>query len=1058
MSTSPELEDVSPTLARAVLPTYLHHVADASETLAVFARKGLSKNEAARSELVAQIELQREVCRTPLVVQSDPLGEDTSAAPFSRPHTPLSPGARAAKRAADDEKLGDLEGALREAHREARDIEKRLHIAEGAVGQLRGAPRELRAVVRLLHDVITDLEAGGADEDEENETETDRRNRRGSGLSSGSRSSAYQGKQEAIASAAAILQDAQRVDPTMSLVTGARVTQVAAAAADAADALLARAQQCLEEEAKFRALLGRAREARRVNSASGGVPPVREYLSLSLSRDPGSSGGKPSFKPPGVGGSLQRSLSLTDDFETRRNGSSPTSKSARSSASSVTNFSPSARSSINGQTSRSSLNGQASEKSVWSPGGGASQSVAAKQSDATAKAQARRYVLHFPNPGTLFAHKTLTLLVHNHRAIHRRSLTDARTQKRVARNLEYHISRLEFATNEMSTEADALESHLKRVEKNHAFAAGKLDTLAWLLDEAESFRNEAARRETERARRRGRRFAPSGASVRKPHPLGIPLGGTLSTDVSRPSSASSYRSSSSVLERWTARVANRSSKDGNNGTTFQDADDDTTGATNRNSSGTNRSSSTGTTHRSNTARPSAPSSVVEHWREKYARERDFILSRESNSNGSSSRRGGFDGTETETAALVDTEVNLLFDEDAVPDQRVTIPEEDSVIGDDAYSNSKHVSGRPNRKQHDDSMLWKQDVTANNRKEEESENRRAQSHGRLPPSPGEFDDIDLALGGQEVEEEEADVRPTQESRSGTHNTRGSPLRRHHRKVMRRKRVDTAETDDATARRGDFDDETTETENGQPSAVTPPEIAPTPPTNRVLALGGETYVTDEVGVMSVAEFMRDVQLAIVVPENEENERRNEPRLAPESSLDAIEAELAELCALELEEFQDSEVPFGSVESGSGEPGVKKKKKTPLPEIKLKPKPKPRAPWGPPPQPPKSNWKRNDFSRLEIQTLIANEKKERKGDDGDGETYSSQRGSAVTEAESRNSSVSRKEVVSKSPRSPRKHPPSPNTKRADAAVQASADRAFGEAETRTGKKAPACGCVVS
>ena len=100
MSTSPELEDVSPTLARAVLPTYLHHVADASETLAVFARKGLSKNEAARSELVAQIELQREVCRTPLVVQSDPLGEDTSAAPFSRPHTPLSPGARATKRAA----------------------------------------------------------------------------------------------------------------------------------------------------------------------------------------------------------------------------------------------------------------------------------------------------------------------------------------------------------------------------------------------------------------------------------------------------------------------------------------------------------------------------------------------------------------------------------------------------------------------------------------------------------------------------------------------------------------------------------------------------------------------------------------------------------------------------------------------------------------------------------------------------------------------------------------------------------------------------------------------
>ena len=49
-------EDPSPTLARAVLPTYLHHVMDASETLADFALRRLAGNETARRELAAQID------------------------------------------------------------------------------------------------------------------------------------------------------------------------------------------------------------------------------------------------------------------------------------------------------------------------------------------------------------------------------------------------------------------------------------------------------------------------------------------------------------------------------------------------------------------------------------------------------------------------------------------------------------------------------------------------------------------------------------------------------------------------------------------------------------------------------------------------------------------------------------------------------------------------------------------------------------------------------------------------------------------------------------------
>ena len=185
--------------------------------------------------------------------------------------------------------------------------------------------------------------------------------------------------------------------------------------------------------------------------------------------------------------------------------------------------------------------------------------AAARQSDATAKAQARR-------------------------ATQRRSLKDARTQKRVQRNLDYHIARLEEETRRMSTEADALEAHLKRVEANHRRAAGALDTLAWLLEHAEAFRVEAARREAERRRRRERRFAPSGASVKASArartsvsagkddavseasaysrgALGLPMRGGGDADVSRGSRPASSRpassrpaSRSSAIERWQARA------------------------------------------------------------------------------------------------------------------------------------------------------------------------------------------------------------------------------------------------------------------------------------------------------------------------------------------------------------------------------------------------------------------------------------------------------------------------------------------------------------------------
>ena len=942
----PTLEDVSPTLARAVLPTYLHHVMDASETLADFALRRLAKNEATRQELVEHIAAQREVCNTPLVAHSEGFDDGhggTPSSPFSQ-HTPLSPGARAAKRAADDEKLSDLERALHAANVEASDIETRLRIAEIAAERLRGAPRELRAVSRLLVDVITDLEEYDSGEDEFKNDNTRHGGSVGSASSGRSTTSASPGKQEAIATAAAILADAERVDPSMPLVTGARVTEIARAAADAADALLTRAQQCLEEEAKFRALCSRAREARRVNADTTGYlgsssRPVSATGSLLSSAN--------SWKPPG-----------------QRNSSATPPSAASTSASSVSLFSP--RASVSRASNASFVS--TDSRLVWSPGGSGSQSVFARQSDATAKAQARRQV-------------------------HRRSLKDARTQKRVQRNLEYHISRLEIATNEMSTEADSLESHLKRVETNHGVAAGKLDTLAWLLEHAEAYRTEAARREAERRRRRERRFHPSGVSVRKPNALGLPVtDASGSNPSSRPSSAASHRST--AIERWSERRAIR----------------------------------TNAVSRPSSSRPSTsqPTEKVEHWREKYARERESIISRESN------RGSEFIG---------EAEVQLEFDEDTVgvPHEVDTIPEEvDTGLAEEI------------------------------------------SNGRLPPLPGKFDDIggfgeDADVNGEDETSPHSTVFKSQPAQHGQ-NKRTSPLKRHHQKLIERKSIAPKETEVLS---NDDDDDAVE-------AYPPVTVsaAPTPPVNRVLEMEDQ----EEVGVMSVDAFM-GVSAVDAIAVDEEREPEEIPP-QPESSLDAIEAELFELHRLEALENGKNVVDRNNefetlaafaIATVSSEPEEQvltmdpsrvstdsivtmdstvskkpKKKPLPIPKIKPKPKPKPRQPWGPPPAPPKSKWKRNSLSRHALAELMKKVKKE-----GVDEIYESTTqqpehtsGSAVVEGEEFSSS---REMQSSSPKG--KSQESPTSKHPQAETESHETRK--ELETREDqnedKRVPGCGCVV-
>lgn len=833
----PSPEDVSPTLARAVLPTYLHHVLDASETLADFALERLAGNETARRELETQIETQRETCAAPVSILKD------QSVPFARRDEPLSPGARAAKRAADDAKLADLERALRAAVAECGEIEVRLRVAEDAAAALRGAPRELRAVSRLLGDVIADLEAEASDDDDDGDVMNTRAPRSAGSASSGrSGASAGPGSQEAIATAAAILADAERVDPSVPMVTGARVTAVARAAADAADALLSRAQQCLEEEAKLRGLLERAREARRVNAnpaAPVRSPSVRgdDVCLVSRSRET-SFGASPSASP-----------------SERRSGVVP----------------------------------------AWSPGGRfLGSAAAARQSDATAKAQARR-------------------------ATQRRSLKDARTQKRVQRNLDYHIARLEGETRRMSTEADALEAHLKRVEANHRRAAGALDTLAWLLEHAEAFRQEAARREAERRRRRERRFAPSGASVKASArartsvsafpkddavseasassrgALGLPMRGGGDADVSRGSRPASR---SSAIERWQARA-----------------------------------------HAEASSAAPAPGPGEEHWREKYARRRDEIVSREAET-----RRG------------------------APPGAAEAAPAEPT---DGTDRRPRRVS--PLRRHHDRLMERADSGRRARTPERKSDKKSERGTGAAGAAGATDDEAEQTVPSSLPESLQSAPAPVSSEPT-------VPVTNAGHELAVRSASETAESERVAAipmmRLEDL-----------PTA--------TPPVNRVLDL----------------EAPRDA-----LPEGEDEGGDGErlggdgelPR--PETSLEAIEAELAELRRLEFEatgavprEFETpaappSPSPAASLDSARSaatrstaelrEPsrdvsvsGETKKKPKPLPVVDLRPKPraKPREPWGPPPAPPKTKWKRNSLDRdavaaLKKETIKAREEEEK------------------------------------------------------------------------------------
>ena len=854
-SIPPSSEDVSVELTRAVLPTYLHHVLDASETLADFALERLAGNETARRELDAQIDAQRETCAAPVSIHK--AAPERPGGPFARRDEALSPGARAAKRAADNAKLADLERALRAANAEAGEIEVRLRVAEDAAAALRGAPRELRAVTRLLGDVMADLEAEASDDDDDGGAFPPRAPRSAGSASSGrSGASAAPGSQEAIATAAAILADAERVDPSVPMVTGARVTAVARAAADAADALLSRAQQCLEEEAKLRGLLERAREARRVNA------------------DPAAS--------------VRRSSSFRgDDAVVTR--------------SRETSFGASPR-------EATSPSGRSGVVPAWSPGGRfLGSAAAARQSDATAKAQARR-------------------------ATQRRSLKDARTQKRVQRNLDYHIARLEEETRRMSTEADALEAHLKRVEANHRRAAGALDTLAWLLEHAEAFRVEAARREAERRRRRERRFAPSGASVKASAraqtsvsagkddavseasaysrgTLGLPMRGGGDADVSRGSRPASSRpassrpaSRSSAIERWQARAHAEASSAGGS---------------------------------------LAPGAGEEHWREKYARRRDEIVSREAET-----RRGAPPGGTLEAAP-------------AEPSSRSSQPTD---------RRPRRVS--PLRRHHDRLM-------------ERAEGRRARTPERKSEKKTDTAGTDVA-GAAGATDDEAEQRRVP---SLNRMSLPAPLPIAPPPITSEPTVPV--TNSSSHELGGSATETAERVAAVPT--TRPEDPPTatPPVNRVLDL----------------EAPRDA-----LPEGEdEGTDGGLPR--PETSLEAIEAELAELRRLEFEatgaiprEFETpaappSPSPAASLDSARSaatrstgdvrEPsrdlsvvsGETKKKPKPLPVVDLRPKPraKPREPWGPPPAPPKTKWKRNSLDRdavaaLKKETIKAREEKAR------------------------------------------------------------------------------------
>ena len=242
-SIPPSSEDVSVELTRAVLPTYLHHVLDASETLADFALERLAGNETARRELDAQIDAQRETCAAPVSIHK--AAPERPGGPFARRDEALCP--RAAP-TPPTTKLADLSGA-RAANAEA----GRSGTAPSRRGRRRGAPGAPRERGRSLDSGRRHGRPRGGRPATTTAARLPRAHRRGrrSGRSGrprpGSQGASHGGGHSRMPSAWIRACRWSR----------ARGSRRWHPAADAADALLSRAQRSLEEEAKLRGLLER---------------------------------------------------------------------------------------------------------------------------------------------------------------------------------------------------------------------------------------------------------------------------------------------------------------------------------------------------------------------------------------------------------------------------------------------------------------------------------------------------------------------------------------------------------------------------------------------------------------------------------------------------------------------------------------------------------------------------------------------------------------------------------------------------------------------------------
>ena len=313
------------TSARAVardraLPTHLASLLSSAETLARHSLRRLELNERSRSDLAAELALARAAAeRGPSVALASPAQRD-------------------AARSASDAKVLAVSARLGAAEKEGDALEARLREVERNAESLRQAPRESRAILGLLGPILEDLDALDALELED-ASDRGPPEPAGSSPPDGGEASSRAplaaaafdaARRAAIQSAAAVLSEAE-IDPggiraattgpgapfpregslarpptddrrkpssfPSTTMTSARAAEIARAAMALADDLLTRAQETLEEEAQTRALLTRAKEARRLNA-----DPLRPFSAKRRRRarrpGPGPGPGPPTRAPP----------------------------------------------------------------------------------------------------------------------------------------------------------------------------------------------------------------------------------------------------------------------------------------------------------------------------------------------------------------------------------------------------------------------------------------------------------------------------------------------------------------------------------------------------------------------------------------------------------------------------------------------------------------------------------------------------------------------------------------------------------------------------------------